>query len=107
MTSTPLVVWGTDLPPEWVLGVQQLTQLASVCIGLVVAYYAYRGYRRNESRPMLFLASGFVLAFAVPFSVLVVYTIVPFVPVGVAVVASQSSQVLGLLTILYAIRMPT
>ncbi|MFC3959548.1 DUF7521 family protein [Halovivax cerinus] len=107
MGSTPLSVWGSELPPEWVLGFQQVTQLVSVCVGLVIAYYAYRGYRRNESRPMLFLAAGFVLAFAVPFCVLVVYSIVPGVPVGAAVIASQTSQVLGLLTVLYAIRMPT
>lgn len=28
-------------------------------LGLVIAYVGYRGYRRNDSRPMLFLATGF------------------------------------------------
>jgi hypothetical protein len=37
--------------------------------GAFVAYQAYRGYRRNESRPMLYLAVGIVLLTAVPVGV--------------------------------------
>ncbi|MFC6963334.1 DUF7521 family protein [Halocatena marina] len=35
--------------------------------GLFVAYQAVRGYQRNESQPMLYLAVGIVLLTAVPF----------------------------------------
>ena len=38
-------------------------------VGVFVAYQAYRGYQRNESRPMLFLALGIVLLTAVPASI--------------------------------------
>lgn len=37
--------------------------------GVFVAYQAYRGYQRNQSRPMLYLALGIVLLTAVPASV--------------------------------------
>lgn len=30
-----------------------------VVLGLLIAYVGYRGYRRNDSQPMLFLAAGF------------------------------------------------
>lgn len=35
--------------------------------GLLIGYQAYRGYRRNRSRPMLYIASGIVLLTVVPF----------------------------------------
>lgn len=41
----------------------------TAAIGIFVAYQAYRGYRRNESRPMLYLAVGVILLTAVPFGV--------------------------------------
>lgn len=45
--------------------------LALVATGLsaLIAYHAYRGYRRNGSRPMLFLAVGFAFITVVPFFV--------------------------------------
>lgn len=36
--------------------------------GVFVAYQAYRGYRRNESRPMLYLAVAITLLTVVPVS---------------------------------------
>lgn len=41
--------------------------LASAALGTVVAWTAYRGYARNESRPMLFLAVGVAFLTVVPF----------------------------------------
>ncbi|GAA0200596.1 hypothetical protein ACFFQF_01150 [Haladaptatus pallidirubidus] len=35
-------------------------------VGLFVAYQAFRGYRRNESRPMLYLALGVIFLTTVP-----------------------------------------
>lgn len=37
------------------------TKLLIVVLGTLIAYQAYRGYRRNDSRRMLFVAAGFVL----------------------------------------------
>ena len=36
-------------------------KLATMLVGFVVAYAAFVGYRRYESRPLLFVAIGFVL----------------------------------------------
>lgn len=43
----------------WTLGVA--LELLVVAVGAVVAWQAYRGYRRNASRPMLFLAVAFAI----------------------------------------------
>lgn len=37
-------------------------------VGLFVGYQAFRGYRRNDSRPMLLLAAGVVLLTAIPYA---------------------------------------
>lgn len=42
--------------------------LGSVLLGLVVGYQAYRGFRRNDSRPMQYLSVGLILLTAVPFT---------------------------------------
>ncbi|WP_428222024.1 DUF7521 family protein [Halorientalis brevis] len=38
-----------------------ISHLATIVVGTYVAYQSYRGYRRNDSRPMLTLALGLVL----------------------------------------------
>ena len=40
---------------------RQLSEILTVLLGLAISYIAYRGYRRNQSRAMLFVAAGFVL----------------------------------------------
>lgn len=42
---------------------------ATAVAGLFVATLAYLGYRRNGSRPMLYLAVGIILLTAVPVSI--------------------------------------
>ena len=37
-----------------------VAKLVTMLLGVLIAYQAYRGYRRNDSRPMLFVAVGFV-----------------------------------------------
>lgn len=101
-----LQLWDPAMPPDWVIAFQQVTQVLSVIIGVFIAYQAYRGYRRNGSRPMLFIALGFVLVLAVPFCVFLLYGILPGVPVTAVIVTSQVSQVSGLVAILYALWMP-
>ncbi|MFA9416028.1 hypothetical protein [Natrinema sp. HArc-T2] len=55
-----------------VLGLDESTAIffigmASAVLGTVVAWTAYRGYARNDSQPMLFLAIGVAFLTAVPF----------------------------------------
>ncbi|MFD1563290.1 hypothetical protein ACFR99_07000 [Haloarchaeobius amylolyticus] len=103
----PIQLWEPALPPEWVTTFVQATDVLSALIGLFIAYQAYRGYRRNDSRPMLFIAIGFALTLAVPFLLLLFYVVLPFVSESLAAVLSQTSQLCGLVVILYALRMPT
>lgn len=106
MRGVPLQLWEPAMPPDWVILFQQATQVLSVIIGVFIAYQAYRGYQRNESRPMLFLALGFILVLAVPFGIFVLYAVVSGIPVTAVIVASQVSQISGLVAILYALWMP-
>lgn len=62
-----------ELPLSTVLGLDEATTiffagLASAALGTVVAWTAYRGYTRNDSRPMLFLAVGVAFLTVVPFA---------------------------------------
>lgn len=77
--------------------------MVTVVLGLYISYQAYRGYRRNQSRPMLFLSVGIVLLTFVPavFSTLAANLAVI---ASVSVLLSFLSRLLGLLSILYGIK---
>ncbi len=106
MEFVVLQLWEPRMPPDWIIAFQQAMQILSVVIGVFIAYQAFRGYQRNESRPMLFIAIGFVLVLAVPFCLFVLYGVLSVIPMTAVIVGSQLSQVSGLLAILYALRMP-
>lgn len=76
-----------------------------VGLSLVVVYQAYRGYRRNESRPMLFLALGVVLLTIVPVIVSLVAARYVSATVFGSTVAPliQSIRVVGLASIVYSL----
>ncbi len=107
MLATPLQLWEGALPPGWVLSLIQATDVLSALLGLGIAALAFRGYRRNGSRPMLYLSAGFLLAFCGPVVILGLYLFLPFVTGIHFGIGSRLSQVLGLLTIFYALWMPT
>lgn len=79
--------------------VRLLVVLAGVAVGSVVVYQALRGYRRNDSRPMLFLGVGLLLLGPVYFLLLVAPSLGPF-STGLA---QQLLDVLGLGLILYSL----
>ncbi|WP_339102295.1 hypothetical protein [Haloterrigena salinisoli] len=106
MQSLPLQLWESTAA-EWLVTFVQATDVLSALIGLFIAYQAYRGYRRNDSRPMLVIAVGFALALAVPFLLVVLYVAIPFLSETTVAVLSQLSQLSGLVAILYALRMPS
>lgn len=83
------------------------SQIAKALIGLVIAYIAFQGYRRNRSRPMLAISIGFVLVLGIPFVLFVLFYTVPGVPEIPAALVMEASQLVGLLVILYALRMPS
>lgn len=89
--------------------------LLSTVLGGVITYIAFQGYRRNSSRPMLFVAGGFFFVFVVPFLLSVGSTLIvtaggagPIVAQisAVAGIITEISRVSGLLSILYGLRMP-
>ncbi|MFP8951862.1 hypothetical protein ACLI4Z_02650 [Natrialbaceae archaeon A-arb3/5] len=110
MLEVPLQVSEVFRADQFELAMLGINFLKGI-LGFVIAYIAYRGYRRNESRPMLYISTGFILLLAVPF-VLVVVAIslisvtgpLPIIEQGV-VVATELSQVIGLLVIFYALRL--
>ena len=79
-----------------------VTALVTAVVGGFVAYQAYRGYHRNASRAMLFLAVGIVLLTTVPFLLKQPLVLFSLATAAEAELAALSCRVVGLLTVLYA-----
>ncbi|MFC7134184.1 MULTISPECIES: DUF7521 family protein [Salinibaculum] len=103
----PLQLSPPDVP-SWARLVSQSINLVTALVGLLIAYQAYRGYRRNQSRPMFYIAVGFILTVGLPFVLLVPTLLLADVEpllVGLIFVRDIATLV-GLAAILYALRMP-
>ncbi|MFC7141303.1 hypothetical protein ACFQMA_15875 [Halosimplex aquaticum] len=85
--------------------VVQLSEFTGALLGLFIAYQAYRGYRRNDSRPMLFIAVGFIVIMGVPLLFSVPALLIPSIPLLEVQALVQAFEVAGLLCIIYALRM--
>jgi len=110
MSLVPLYLGDALSPDSFELAIMVL-QVIKAIIGIGIAIIAYRGYRKNESRPMLFLATGFILVLGVPFVLYIgavplvaVFDISPG-PQAVVIGLAELSQVVGLLSILHALRL--
>ena len=79
-------------------------EFVGALLGLFVAYQAYRGYRRNESRPMLFIALGFVLIVGLPVALTIPFLFVPAIPQPAYQFVVQTAEIAGLGSIIYALR---
>ncbi|WP_394326470.1 DUF7521 family protein [Halorubrum aethiopicum] len=79
--------------------------MVGAAIGLFIAFLAYRGYRRNDSRPMLYLAVGFGVILGLPIPVVALSVLFPTISGPLAQVAIQTLEIGGLLCIVYALRM--
>lgn len=81
----------------------------STVVGSYVGYQAYRGFRRNRSRPMQFLAVGLFLLTAVSFvlafvgSVLLRQGLLPLVYDRPLTLVTRAIQFLGVLFIAYSL----
>jgi hypothetical protein len=93
--SSPLVTVSVDLP--------LLAGAVTAAIGLFVAYQAYRGYRRNFSSPMAYLAVGILFVTAVSFVVPQVLVATTGVSDAAAILVMTVLDVVGLSAILYAL----
>ncbi|ELZ07899.1 DUF7521 family protein [Natrialba aegyptia] len=92
----------TDLPMEAI--VQGSLFLVLSVLGLAIVYFAFQGYRRNRSRPMLFLAIGFA-AIIVPEMAMAVVTRFVAISQFETVTVYQVTNVFAFLCILRAITM--
>ena len=74
--------------------------------GLAISYLAYKAYRQNRSRPMLYIAVGFMLVLFVqaPLALALIYLLDPPTPVLNSIV--QIPEFVGLGLILYGLWMP-
>lgn len=84
--------------------------LLGLVLSLAIVFQAYRGYRRNQSQPMLWLAVGLVLLTVVPFVVSLTVasagTALGFGPVVYtyyAPIFNRLIEVAGLACILYSL----
>ncbi|WP_232820465.1 DUF7521 family protein [Halorussus litoreus] len=82
-----------------------LSDYVTILVSLAIAYIACRGYSRNDSRPMLYIAAGFVLAFGGPGGIFLVSLVVPLPSVVVGGI-TQFTEVVGMLAILYGFLKP-
>ncbi|ELY48913.1 DUF7521 family protein [Natronolimnohabitans innermongolicus] len=72
-------------------------------IGTLIAYQAYRGYRRNDVPSMLYLAIGLLLLTLCPFLINVVVTTLFSAEQVVIVFLENVSRLLGLVAITYSL----
>lgn len=86
--------------------VRQASEVVIILFGLAISYIAYRAYRQNQSRPMLFIAVGFVLVLFVPGAVTVVLFLLLDVPIPIVNSVNQFFELAGLGLILYGLWTP-
>jgi len=79
-----------------------LTALLTAVVGGFVAYQAYRGYRRNASHAMLYLAVGILFLTTVPFALKQPLVLLSLASPAEAQLVALSCRVTGLLAVLYA-----
>lgn len=79
------------------------TTLVTAVTGLAVAALAYRGYRRNKSETMRYLAVGIALITAGPFVLNYVLTPGIDVPDAVRLLGVLLATIAGLLSIVYSL----
>lgn len=72
-------------------------------LGTLIAYQAYRGYRRNDAPSMLYLAGGLLLLTLCPFLVNVAITTATELEQVVTAFLENVSRLVGLLAIMYSL----
>ena len=102
-----LPVWTAGASPlQGLVGgvaVATLARALTAAVGLFVAYQAYRGFRRNDSRPMLFLGVGIFFVTTVSFALSTLAVGALGAPDAVAVLTWTVLEILGLAAIFYAL----
>jgi hypothetical protein len=86
--------------------IRQVSEVIPMILGLAISYLAYTAYRQNQSRPMLYIAAGFVLVLFVqaPLALILIYVLELPTPVLNSII--QIPEFIGLGLILYGLWMP-
>jgi ABC-type methionine transport system permease subunit len=86
--------------------VRQASEIIPMILGLAISYLAYTAYRQNQSRPMLYVAVGFILVLFVqaPLALILIYIL--DLPSPVVNTLLQIPEFAGLGLILYGLWTP-
>jgi hypothetical protein len=98
------VLLQTDL--ETLRTVRQVSEVIPMILGLAISYLAYTAYRQNRSRPMLYIAVGFMLVLFVPAPLALILIYLLGIPTPVLNIILQLPEFAGLGLILYGLWMP-
>jgi heme A synthase len=101
MLDTPLQL--IDL--ETLRTVRQVSEVIPMILGLAISYLAYLAYRQNQSRPMLYIAAGFILVLFVQAPLALALSVLEL-PAPVLNSIVQVPEFIGLGLILYGLWMP-
>ena len=99
----PLALQVSPSDDPTVLAVVFAMFIVSGILGILIAIKAFSGYRHTGSMPMMFLAFGVICLTAIPALLSLVLTNLTGLPDYMIVIATKSSEVLGLLSIFYSL----
>ena len=86
--------------------VRQASEVIPMILGLAISYIAYTAYRQNRSRPMLYIAIGFILVLFVQAPLALIFIHVLELPTPILNSLLQIPEFTGLGLILYGLWMP-
>jgi uncharacterized membrane protein (DUF441 family) len=82
--------------------ITSITKLIALLLGAFIVYLAYKGYRRNASKPLLYVALGFGLITAATFLEGVMFVILGS-DILAAIATGTVVTVIGFVVIIYSI----
>ena len=79
-----------------------IIKMVALILGTFIVYLAYKGYKRNSSKPLLYVSLGFALITAGTVMEGILYVI--FISnLLMAIIAGTAVTVIGLIVIIYSI----
>ncbi len=79
-----------------------ITKIVALILGAFIVYLAYKGYKRNSSKPLLYVALGFALITAGTVTEGILYVVLGSELLS-AIAAGTTFMVLGFVVIVYSI----
>ncbi|AAV48280.1 DUF7521 family protein [Haloarcula marismortui] len=86
--------------------VRQVSEIVPMILGLAISYLAYTAYRQNRSRPMLYIAIGFILVLFVQAPLALIFIHILELPTPLLNSLLQIPEFAGLGLILYGLWTP-